>query len=206
MHRRTEVEKSEAQFDLGSLQVVVSPEIRLDELQGVECYQQVTVSVKVVSAEEESEVKRGLRVQEYTVGDATGAARLTVWEKNVGVLKVGACYRISGLKVRNYNDKKFLSMPEEDCEIAVIADIGDVEEELGPDDNRLEDAVVIGVMALESYTACFSCKGKIVVSDGILGKCSKCAMTLRADRCTQENTAKLVIEGMQMEKRECVGT
>lgn len=201
VNRRTEVQKSPAEFDVATLATSASSEIGLDQLQGLQNYQEVTARVKVVSTEEESVVKGGLRMQEYVIGDATGAARLTVWERNVGVLKEGSSYRMSGLKVRMFNGKKFLSMPREKCEIATIDNIGDVEEELGDDENKLEDAVVAGVILLDTYSSCFRCKGKVALNSGTVGKCSKCNMTLRADKCTQEMSAKLVVEGGQKEEK-----
>ena len=152
---------------------------------------------------QESEVKDGLRKQDYIIGDATGATTLTVWEKNVGMLKEGYSYRIAGLMVRIFNGKKYLSMPKEDSEIESIDDIGDVEDEFDDDELKLEDAVVVGVMLLDTYSSCFSCKGKVMVTAGCLGKCSKCNMTLCVDRCTQEMSAKLVVEGRQKEKTTC---
>lgn len=86
----------------------------------------------------------------------------------------------------------------ENCEIAGIDDIGDVEE---LDEKKLEDAIVVGVMVLDIYSSCFSCKGKVVMTGGTLGKCSKRYMTLRVDKCTQEMSAKVVVEAGQKEKQ-----
>lgn len=200
MHGNTEVQKSPTTFDVATLVTSASTEIGLDQLQGLQNYQKVTVRVKVVSVKEESEAQGGLRMQDYIIGDATGAAKLTVWERNVGIFKEGSSCKLSGLKVQMYNGKKFLSMPRENCEIAGIDDTGDVEKELGDDENKLEDAIV-GVMLLNTYSNCFSCKGKVAVTGGTLGKCSKCNITLHADKCTQEMSAKLVVEGGQKEKK-----
>ena len=51
--------------------------------------------MKVVSVQEVKEVKSGLRKQDYIVGDATGAATVTLWENNIGALKAGASYKLS---------------------------------------------------------------------------------------------------------------
>lgn len=70
MNRHTEVQKSPAAFDVANLVTTASSAIGLDQLQGLQNYQQVTIRVKVVSAKEESEVKGGLRMQDYVIGDA----------------------------------------------------------------------------------------------------------------------------------------
>ena len=44
--------------------------------------------MKVVSAQEVKEVKSGLRKRNYIVGDTTGAATVTLWDNNIGALKV----------------------------------------------------------------------------------------------------------------------
>ena len=64
--------------------------------------------MKVVSVREVKEVKSGLRKQDYIVGDATGAATVTLWEDNIGALKVGASYKLSGMMVTEFERKKTL--------------------------------------------------------------------------------------------------
>lgn len=101
--------------------------------------------------------------------------------------------------MRSFNGTKFLSMPRENCKIAIIDNIGDVEEELGDDVEVGGCSCCRGL--LDTYSSCFSCKGKVVVKGGTLGKCSKCNTTLRVDKGTQEKPAKLVVEGGQKEKK-----
>lgn len=48
-----------------------------------------------------------------------------------------------------YNEHKFLSKAKEGAETSIIDDIGHVEE-----------AVVIGVMNLDTFRRCFKCTGK----------------------------------------------
>ena len=94
------------------------------EFKGLNSYQRIVATVKVVSAQEE--VKNGLRKHDYIVGDATGAATVTMWENNIRALKVGASYKLSGMMVREFDGKKLLSMPKQDGEITNIPDIGAV--------------------------------------------------------------------------------
>ena len=118
--------------------------------------------MKVVSAQEVKEVKSGLKKQDYIVGDATGAATVTLWEYNIGALKVGASYKLSGMMVREFDGKKHLSMPKQDGEITSISDIGSVmkEECAVADGHYMEDAVIIGALLLDTYSSCSICKAK----------------------------------------------
>ena len=59
--------------------------------------------MKVESAQEVKAVKNGLRKQDYIVGDATGAAIVTMWETNIGALKLGASYKLSGMMVKEFD-------------------------------------------------------------------------------------------------------
>ena len=38
-----------------------------------------------------------------------GAVTVTLWENNIGALKVGASYKLSGMMVREFNEKKMPS-------------------------------------------------------------------------------------------------
>ena len=94
---------------------------------------------------------------------------------------------------------------KEDAEISIISDIGHVEEgEPEEDDSALEDAVIIDVMSLDTFRRSFKCMGKVkVTSSGsaiALGKCEKCGMVIRLDRCLEQVAAKLVVESMEVTK------
>ena len=102
------------------------------------------------------ELKKGLRKQDVVVGDATGSTKF-LWEHDTGLVKEGTSYKMMRMMVKAYNKCKFLSKPEEDAEIS-ISDIGHVEEE------PQEDAVIIGLMSLNTFRQCFKCMGKVQVT------------------------------------------
>ena len=159
MRKDTELQKSPKKFNVASLVCNTSNEITLDQLQDLNSYQRVVATVKVVSTQEVKEVKSGLRKQDYIVGDATGAATVTLWENNIGALKVGASYKLSGMMVREFDGKKFLSMPKQDAEITSIPDIGAVmEEECAVAAGCYMEDAVIGVVLLDTYSSCCICK------------------------------------------------
>ena len=115
------------------------------------------MKVKIIQEKEVIKVK-DLVKQNYLIGDASGAAILTVWEKNVGVLKQGTSYKLSGVMVRVYNNKKYLSIPKEQCDISSIDDIGDVQEEESEVDSGcyLEGVLITG-LKLDIYSSCCVC-------------------------------------------------
>ena len=87
--------------------------VAIEEVSGIANYEVVAVRVKVVSKEDATEIKKGLGKQDYWIADATACCKIVTWEENVGVLAVGDCYKLSGLVVRTFNGKKYLSVPTE---------------------------------------------------------------------------------------------
>ena len=63
--------------------------INLDEMESLEDYKCVNVSIKVLQVMPRTEVKPGLEKQEVVLSDATGTARLTLWQENINTLEVG---------------------------------------------------------------------------------------------------------------------
>ena len=67
-----------------------------------------------------------MKKQDVVVGDSSGTARLIVWGKEIEEVR---SYRLSGMMVREFRGKKFLSTSKEMSAIERISDIGVVEEE-----------------------------------------------------------------------------
>ena len=200
MGKHTQMLKSPSKFDVSTMHQPIT-EVTLDQLERLQVYQRISVRIKVDSERDVLELKNGLKKQDLIMGDATGTAKLTVWEKNVTSLKKGGSYKLSGLMVKVYNGLRYLSIPKEDVHIINILDIGSVEEnEPKNTDVSLEDAVVMGVMHLETFRSCFMCKGKVQTTSAAIGKCEKCSITVRLSKCVQEIAAKLVIESQQKTK------
>lgn len=118
--RNTEMQKSPTKFNVSAMVCTQSNEITLDQLQELQVYQRVTVKVKVVSEKDAVEVKKGLKKQDVVIGDGSGSAKLTLWEQDIGSLKERKSYKLSGMIVKMYNDRKYLSKPKEDAEVSVI--------------------------------------------------------------------------------------
>ena len=107
-----------------------SDTITLEQLPDIQNYQHVSVMIKVLRISEKQEVKAELEKQDITISDATGTARLTLWQENIGKLDVDDSYEIKDLIVNSYNGTKYLTSPKSGCTITPLDDIrcGAVEE------------------------------------------------------------------------------
>ena len=88
---------------------------------------------------------------------------MTLWGNNLGALKIGASYKLSGMMVREFDGRKLLSMPKQDGEVTSILDIGAVVEEgcAVAGGRYMEDAVIISVnCSLTRTAAAASAKAK----------------------------------------------
>ena len=79
--------------------------------------------IKVLRISEKQEVKAELEKQDITISDATGTARLTLWQENIGKLDVDDSYEIKDLIVNSYNGTKYLTSPKSGCTITPLDDI-----------------------------------------------------------------------------------
>lgn len=156
-----------------------SQSITLDKLQNLQNFQRVTVVIKVLRADPKMEVKPGLFKQDLCVSDATGTARLTVWQDTINSLKVEESYKIEGLIVCSFSNQKYLTPPKPGCCITPQADIGAVEDEPEPvDPNSLAAAEVAAVSYIGTYRTCMSCSGKVEPVNDCIGRCTKCDTAL----------------------------
>ena len=199
MSNSTQVVTSPTKFDITMIPTTKHhEEVSLDQLQDKTNYQRITVLVKILDQKEVMEIHPGLSKQDCIVGDSTGTTTLTLWEDNIGQIDVGMSYRLSGVIVRSFNGKNYLSVPKDNCEISIIDDIENVKEIMQKEVPRnLKDAVVVGIMSLEIYNNCIACKGKVKVLSSNIGQCNKCNMKQRLDRCKPGASAKLLIENAE---------
>ena len=84
------------------------------------------------------EVPGGKQKQDITIGDSSGTLKFTVWQEEIDTMEEDVSYRISGVVVREFKGKKFLSTSKQDSFIEEIEGIGDVEEEGEDDQNENE--------------------------------------------------------------------
>ena len=192
MRKTTDVLKSPVKVDITSN---LPPDlITLDELPALDNFQTVSVSIKVLTVTEEEEVKKGLVKQDCYIADATGTAKLTLWENNVDILVEDQCYTLSGIKVRSFKGEKYLSIPKDGFTYTSIDDIG-VVKEYNPEGNNIHicDVEIRSVKYFETYKSCNTCSGKVSPTTDTIGKCNRCQSMQRLDKCSNQTTAKIEV-------------
>ena len=193
----SELQQSPTKFDIDQAKFERhSEETTLADLQKISNFQKVSVNVKVMCEKEVQQVKGGLQKQEYIIADPTGTSMITTWEDNIGILQEGSSYKLSGLLVRTFSNKKYLSIPKDNSfKMTSIDDIGEVDDlaEL-ENERKMTGAVIVGIKYFDSYDGCYSCNGKIMPSSDVLGDCSRCGTTQRLDRSKKMASAKMDFE------------
>ena len=156
------VEASPKKFALADVASIVSPKIVLKELSARSTFDKVSVIAKVVRVDKQVTVPGGKGKQDVIIADASCAAKLTLWEQDIGCLKQGTSYDLCNFVVGSYQQCKYLSWPKEGAKMTVIEDIGDVVEDDVPEDaETVDNAEVVAVIKLEAYFECLVCKGKV---------------------------------------------
>lgn len=151
------VEVSPKKFEAVDTSKIDNSDITLDALEKRNTFDTVSVDVKVLYVGEPVMVSGGIKKQDVTVADFTTAAKICLWQSDVGKMIEGKSYRLSNVVVRCYQSSKYLSVPKEGATIVEVANLGDVaEDDLAQNFVTVRGAEVIGVLKLEAYPACIA--------------------------------------------------
>ena len=191
----TQIEPSEAQFNIPDLKTVGSTIVSIKDLDTIPENQRVTIKARVIKFNDPQNIHGGKTKQDIIVADDTGKATLTLWGDNIGLLKQHQSYQLNRLQVKFYLNKpqlSFLSTPSfdelDDPELAVtLNSISDEES-----DSELHEVIISGIRQLESVTACIVCNRSLNTIDEKLGQCSACDTVQKLSENTKQ-TAKLII-------------
>ena len=198
----TDISKSPKKINIPEedLDVNMPSVVKLSQLPQIQDFQRISLDIKVVYTEKPLEVTGGKRKQDVIISDDTGTARLTLWENKVNSLDEDLSYALRNVTVRQFRGQKYVSFPRTGSSVEEIPDIGDVVD-YDPDSDdglsqlrQLTNAVIIGVLSLDSYKSCFSCKARVESTSPPFGRCTKCCIMVRMDKCGDQLTAKLVFE------------
>ena len=100
----TLIKQSPKKLDVASLMADIataSKTVTLLSLESLDDFQKVTVNIKVVELEDETQV--GERVKrDVSVADESGVARVSVWEGNVNAMEKDRSYCLKNFMVREY--------------------------------------------------------------------------------------------------------
>ena len=89
------------------------------------------------------------------------------------MLEEDECYQLCNIVVGSYQGGKYLSFPKAGAEMTTIGDIGHVVvDDLAEAFTIVDGALVIGVLASDSYLACILCKSKVSTTCEKLGECT----------------------------------
>ena len=105
---RSRVESSPRKMEVPTEMRKEEPKgVEMDKLDAVGVNQQVTVLVKALTMSEPENVttKEGkeLKTQDGMIGDTSGCSHVVLWEKDVGALVEGVCYKLLGVTVRCFD-------------------------------------------------------------------------------------------------------
>ena len=102
----TTVEGSPKKFSVGDISQISNTDIALDQLESKNTFEKVTVTIKAIHLEEPVKVAGGLQKQDVTIADSHGAAKLTLWEADIGKISENKSYQLSNVIVHTYQQQK----------------------------------------------------------------------------------------------------
>ena len=120
-----------------------------------------------------------------------------LWESDVGRLIERTSYKFSNALLHQYGGTKYISVSES-TSISKVADIGvivssDPEDEIIKGRQSMKGETT-AVLSVSQYFSCMSCKAKVNKINKTLGNCLKCDATVKLSKCTNNSSAKIVVE------------
>lgn len=79
----TEISKSPKKFDAEKVAKLTSKEVCVSDIELRRDYDKITIRAKVVKVQPPVQLSAGLKKQEITVADSTGAIKVTLWENSI---------------------------------------------------------------------------------------------------------------------------
>ena len=151
-----------------------------------------------------------LQKQEIMLRDPTGTIKLVLWEQYVNSLVVNTTYVLENLKLKVYNDERYLNMPKDE---EFTAKEIEPFQQLLPEAEHVIDPLlitgkIVGIKEITTVTACSSC-GKSVQpyqDSTTLGQCqaSNCNLIQILNSCHFNWSMHLVIKASDDSKRNIV--
>ena len=176
-----------------------STSISVTELSQMQQFQKVNLEIRVIKVYPPVTLVGGKQKQEVVIADSTGTSKLTLWEDDVDSLKENLCYALQQVIVRQFKDSpKYLSKTKSGSSIEEINDIGvcctqDLEDTQNQN-NELVNTSVVAVLQFGAYRECLNCKARVESVNDPLGRCTKCNVLQRMDRCPEQLSTKLLFE------------
>ena len=128
--------------------------------------------------------------QDCLISDSTGTCRIVFWADRTGALKESESYHLHNVVLRQYNNKKYISVLEHDSELVPIPDFGKVDQRLIEEETIIEGQVA-SIVGLEQYPSCLECHSKVLQIDSVCGQCSRCDAVMKLLKCSSSLVAKV---------------
>ena len=132
--------------------------------------------------------------QDVTISDNTGSTRLTLWQTDIDKLEVGTSYKLKNLILKSFDGSRYLC-PKSDWSFETCGDVNAIKD-IEDDKKEIVGASITG-LSITVRVSCLSCKSTLEKIDeataGKLGKCTKCYIIQKIDKCPSLTTAKLLI-------------
>ncbi|XP_067029627.1 uncharacterized protein [Acropora muricata] len=163
---------------------------------GGDVYKTIDVTVKVVNKENNKQpiVSKGKQLMktECGIADHTNTIALTLWEDLIDVVDCGKTYKFKNVKIRSFNDIKYLTTNEGTTIHQDIYDINMDFEDISLSLNISEGKCISAKLKRELF--CIACNACIkgIASDGMI-TCQNCQMTTLEENCSHKLVAQLLI-------------
>ena len=141
---------------------VKDSDINVNDIDSMARFKRVSLYAKVIRVDEAAVVSDGLKVQNVIIADANRAIKMALWEDDIGRLSKGKSYHLVNEVVNSFQGANFLQFPKGGAEAHEVEDIGTVAEDDVPSlEDEVHNSEVAGILALDCYVACLSCKSKV---------------------------------------------
>lgn len=201
---QTKVYDSPKKFEISTSSLITANKTlnSLEEIKDLKLNEKVTVRGKVISLQDPITVfskarNKDLHKQDFNIADKFDVVRGVVWEDSIGTLQCDQSYQITDVNVCQFGGSKYISVSAT-SQITVIDDLGEVigNEGLVEISSGFKHITgdIIAVISFAEYPSCITCKSKVDKINDLLGKCTKCGMSLKWSRCTTSQAAKFIIE------------
>ena len=158
-------------------------------------FARVSIKAKAVRIGDLETVRTGKQKQEVIVADQTDTIQVTLWEDNVGRLKLGETYYLGNFVVREWGGGKYLAMYAEST-IEKVDELRNVVNPSHDEEKILLDAQIVAVTHLTIQKTCIRCGSRVEenIDNSMLMRCSlaNCMMLQKTEICNQHKSAKLM--------------
>lgn len=150
-------------------------------------------------------LNRLLRKQKVMLRDPSGTMKLILWGKYVDLLVVNETYKLENLKLKVYNEQRYLNTPKD--EQFICSETDQFQQQL-PEPGQVIDTpsitgVVSGIKDITNMRACTSCGKKVIPyqSSETLGQCEGCNLIQILASCDVHWSLRLLLKASDGSKR-----